>query len=512
MNNLVPVIRVKAHGQLFIGKPGDSHSDIEKRYRITTFDDAQRGFVDGDDETFIERKEAADWVKTHDPDLWKVVGDQVDPATGLHTSHLSPLVDVSTKNLLFVDRGGLYTYMAQELGKHYNHVWYHLLDSSPYKQSNLSEIGKGLPEIQRVDDLESYLDKADISYWPDIYDGKRQEWLRKQGYRIFGSGRSDEIELDKVKFMDRLEEVGLPVPETHLVNGIEELLSFLTNRKPGEWWIKGLWRGDFETKKFAGIRQLRSWIEQDLVPRIGKRAETVPMLVQAKIESKTEPGWDGMQVNGQYTSCSVGYEIKDQGLIARVYGPSETPEILDRVNQAMAPFFKELGMRGHYSTEVRVTERGEPYFIDPTCRIPSPAGELFPRLYKNYPEAVWQIACGFVPRLDPAARYGAEIVVVSPYAEKKEICVEFPKEYTDNIMLKSHCKRGGSYYCIPGQPGTGGYFCCVVTVGNSWKDCGKQAVEVAKEIVTEELDFDENVFSEAAKAIEGGEKYAGIQF
>jgi len=511
MTDLVPAIRVDKYGKLYVGSPGQCHDEVCKRYRVNVFDDDQRGFSHDGGATFLPRKEAAGWLKENNSTLWEEVKSQVGPE-GLHSHHLSPTVDISMKSLLFIDRGGLYVWMAQELGKAYRHVWYHLLDSSPYKQSNLSDIGTGLPEIQRVDELESYLDRADIVYFPDIYDGKRQHWLRESGHRVFGSGRSDVIELDKIGFLDRLEQVGLPVPETELVHGAEELCLFLRNRKPSDWWIKPLYRGDGETRKFTGMKHLRNWIEQDLVPRIGKRAETVPFLVQAKIESKTEPGWDGMQVDGQYTSCCAGYEVKDQGLVTRVFGRDETPEILDHVNQAMAPFFKELGIRGHYSTEIRVTEDGEPYFIDPTCRIPSPAGELFPRLYKNYPEAVWQVACGLVPQLEPAAKYGAEVVLVSPFADKHEICVEFPGELSGHIMLKSHCKRDGAYYCIPGQPGTSGYFCCVVTWGDDWRECGKEAMEIVKEIVTEEIEYEEGLFDEAEKAIEGGKQYAGIEF
>jgi hypothetical protein len=507
---LVPAIRVSVHGQLYVGKPGDSHSDIEHRYKVNAYDDAQNGFVLEGDDVFLTRTEAATWLQRIDPTLWADVKDQVDPAIGLHSHHLSPNVDVSTKDLLFVDRGGLYTYMAQELGKHYRKVWYHLLDSSPYKQSNLSDIGTGLPEIQRVDELEPYLEKADITYFPDIYDGGRQHWLRTKGYRVFGSGRSDRIELDKIWFLDVLEEAGLPVPDTELVHGTDELLSFLRHKKPEEWWIKSLWRGDFETKKYTGIRQLTNWIEQDLIPRIGSRAKTLPFLVQAKIESACEAGYDGFCVDGSYTSAILGYEIKDQGLVAKVNtGP--TPDILDRVNTAMGPYYRDLGYRGHYSTEIRITAKGEPYFIDPTCRIPSPPGELFPRLYKNYASAVWQIACGLVPTLIPAAKYGAEVVLISPFGEKKEICVEYPSSISDNLMFKSHCRRSGTTHCIPGTPGTSGYFCCVVVVGDDWHSCAEEAMEVVKEVQTEDLEYEENLFKEAEKAIEAGERF-GISF
>lgn len=414
-------------------------------------------------------------------------------------------MDVSKKKALVYDRG-LYTYFAQALGERFEKVYYYVPDSAPYECSQLAEIGKGLPEIQRVDKFFSYLDKVDLIVFPDVYNYDDQKWLRSKGYRVFGS--ADPIELDKIGFLEILEEVGLPVPYSEVVDGTGELVSFFKGKQAGGWFIKSINRGDFDTKRFDGNKQLQNWIDQDLRPRVGKRSETMPMLVQKKIQSEAEAGYDGLCLDGECTVNSLaGYEDKDKRIVSMVQ--PETPEILGRINKAFAPKHKELGIRGHFSTEIRITKEGKPYFIDPTERIPSPPGGIFPKIYKNYPEAVYEIADGSLPVLKPVAKYGVEIILTSPFNECHEICVEFPKEHADNIVMKNHFRRDGEYYVVPNR--NSGFWGSVVTWGNNWKKVADDAREIAKTVICEGLECDTSPFDNVQEIIEAGETH-GIPF
>ena len=500
-NQLLPAIRVRAHDQLFIGLPGDSHSDLERRHHIYTWDDAQRLFTPDDGVTLLNRQEAAAWVKTQDSSLWDIIAPQVDWSIGLHSHHLSPATDLSRLKALYIDRG-LYTYNAQALGREFGHVYYYVLDSSPYRRTPFDDIGKGLPEIQRVDSFYRYLPKVDIVIIPDLYNYDDQKWLREQGYRVFGS--ADQIELDKIHFLDLLEAAGLPTPETYKVNGIDELLTFLSHRKPGDWWIKSLNRGDFDTKKFEGMRQLINWIDNYFRAHVGKSASTLPMLVQRTIPSVCEPGWDGLCLDGQYTSNGmVGYEDKDRGLVCKIF--PTTPPILDRVNQGFADANRELGSRGHFSTEVRITDSGKPYFIDPTCRIPSPPGGLFPVMYSNYPQAVYQIACGLLPTLTPVAKYGVEVILTSPFNEEKEICVEYDEDVAAHIQMKNHYRRDGAQYVVPNK--NSGFWGSVVVCGDDWEQLLKDADEIIDCIVCEELEHHTPEVEKMRGCIAAGEEW-----
>lgn len=413
---------------------------------------------------------------------------------------------LSNKKVLVWDRG-LYIYLAQKLGESFSEVFYYMPQADPYPKSTTSLIGCGLDEIERVYDFWKYVDKVDLIVFFDCYDGKLQNWLRSKGYRIFGSGLSEKLELNKTLFLDTLEEVGLPIPKTYRAKGFEDLVEYLCGCE-GEKWLKAsYYRGDFETHKFRSMAHIEPWLD-NLRKLIGQRAKDIEILVQDPIKSACEVGYDGFCIDGQYTSnCIVGYEIKDQGLVAKVF--KETPTILAEVNNAMSPIYKKFGYRGHYSSEIRITKGGLPYFIDPTCRAPSPPSELMCELYENYAEAIWTIAEGKVPELEPKAVYGAELVLSSLWHRTNELCVEFPKELHANIKLKNQMKRDGSFYCIPND--NDGGFGAVIAYGSSVKEVTEKVSQIAKEVNADEVEDFAAAWDAAIEQIKSGEKF-GIKF
>jgi hypothetical protein len=187
----------------------------------------------------------------------------------------------------------------------------------------------------------------------------------------------------------------------------------------------------------------------------------------------------------------------------------ETPEILAYINDAFSPILKKLGYQGNYSTEIRITKDGAPYYIDPTCRVPSPPGELMCEIYENWAEVVWQLAHGELPTPEPKAMYGAEVILTSSWHEEHEIHVKFPSKYKPNVKLKNHTMRDGEYYCIPN--GNGGFFGAVIAYGDTLDEAIEKVCEVAKTIEADEYSFDDTVFKEACEAIEAGEKF-GINY
>ena len=92
------------------------------------------------------------------------------------------------------------------------------------------------------------------------------------------------------------------------------------------------------------------------------------ILIQHKIDSEVEAGIDTFCIDGAYTGNSIiGIEGKDVCFVAQVF--AENPPILQEINDAFAPVFKELGYRGNYSTEVRIDKDGVGWFIDPTPAV-----------------------------------------------------------------------------------------------------------------------------------------------
>ncbi len=413
---------------------------------------------------------------------------------------------MKSKSCLFWDRG-LYLCMAERLAESFGKVYYYMPQANPYPLSALAQIGVGLDKVERVHKFWDVIDDVDLIVFPDCYDGEMQHWLRSKGYCVFGNDRSELIELDKLLFLDVLKEVGLPTIKTEVTKGIEALIACLSKAK-GEKWLKTNWyRGDFETHKFVNMDLITPWLT-NLVYRLGNRAHDIEILVQDPIDAECETGYDGFLIDGKYSgNCLTGYEIKDRVLVAKV--SKEPPKIVKLINDKMAPVHEYFGGRGHYSTEIRITKDGTPYYIDSTQRAPSPPSELMLEIYDNYPEIIWQVANGEVPEVIPRAEFGAELILTSDWHNENELCVQFPKELSKNIKLKNYSKRGDSYFCTPND--NAGYFGAVVAYGDSVEEATKQVLEIAKQIKAEDLHIDEEVFDEANEQIANGERF-GIHF
>jgi hypothetical protein len=143
-----------------------------------------------------------------------------------------------------------------------------------------------------------------------------------------------------------------------------------------------------------------------------------------------------------------------------------------------------------------------------TARFGSPPGEGQFLTWKKFGQAMSDIADGKVPVLEENAEYGAIIILTSWFNEDNEICVEFPKEFEDNIKLKNDYKHEGKYYCVPNE--SDGFFGAVVTVGKSVKEVTEKAKEIASEVHCIGLEYDESVFDKAQEAIESGKQFGVI--
>ena len=529
---------IKYDGKVYVGQRSDSHNSAASYYGIPAPED-KRGFSP-DGKLFLDRQKAVGWVRYNEPDVFSKLHKLLTP-DGMHseqyakakgiqqnesaiaaregssTSKLGRKVSegksgddagtgpvaLGTKTAIVYDRGGLYLYCAEKLAEKYKKVMYYLADADAYPSSQKAKIGEGL-NVERVHDFFSNIDKADIVYFFDCYDGELQHWLRGKGYTVFGSGRGEQVEIDKIYFLELLEELQLPCAETQLCEGLEELEEYLEKQKDVVW-LKNLHRGDFETRKFKNMDQIEPFIN-DLKKRLGTAADDVDILVQQKIDSVCEVGYDGYCIDGEFTANAItGYEIKDKGFIGKIC--SETPDVLKHMNDAFAPTFKKLGYRGNYSTEIRIAKDGTPFYIDATCRVPSPPGELMCELYSNWAESTWEIAHGRVPELKPIAKYGAVIVLTSNWHDKHELCVQFPKSISKHVKLKNHTKDGDSYYCIPN--GNGEFFGAVVAWGDSVREATSKCLKLAEQVEADECEYDDTLFDKAKDQIMAGKPFVG---
>lgn len=544
---LYPALR--HNGRVIKGDSKDSHNTIALRHKIDAPENI-RGFTP-DGETFLTRKQALGFLKKYDIKAFRKLPGAAH-YRGLHSEDLARVydiaqkpaaiemrseakakeetqldakkgerneaelvenkdsknqkVDLSTQTALIYDRG-LYLYLAESLAKDFKKVYYYLPQAEPYPTSKLHNIASGIKGVERIHDFWGTLDKCDIVIFPDTYDGSLQEFLRSKGYRVFGSGHGEKVETDKVFFMECLERANLPIPKTYLAEGIDDLLQYLAKEK-GEKWLKGNTRGDFETKRYTDMDHFQPFLD-DLKFRLGHRLDNIEILVQDPIESECEAGYDGFNVNGQFSgNCLCGYEVKDRAFVASVV--EQPAPLVKAINDAFAPIFKELGYRGAYSTEIRITKDGTPYYIDPTTRFGSPPGELMSLLYEDYGQILWDCAEGIVPTPKAKKKYGAQMILTSEwYRDDHEMYVEFPKKYRDNIKLSNYYVKDGKTFIVPND--TEQYFGSVVGIGDTIEEAIEECKKVLKEIHCEKFKWDDNAFEEATEIINCGKKF-GIEF
>ena len=174
------------------------------------------------------------------------------------------------------------------------------------------------------------------------------------------------------------------------------------------------------------------------------------MIVEDDLPSCVEVGTDTYCIDGQYPSATlVGIETKDTGFCGQFVKWSDIPEPIRRWNEVMAPEFAKCGYRGWLSNEIRIGKDLVPYCIDPTCRSPSPPGELIQEFYTNYAEIIWEGAQGNVVDPIPAAKFGVQVIMKSPFAMEHCLQIDFDPEFSNQIKLYNPAVVDGKCFCVP---------------------------------------------------------------
>lgn len=414
-------------------------------------------------------------------------------------------MNLRNKKIMFADKG-LFEHIAVKLARVCK-VYYWLQGDPPaYPESPKAKIGTGYPGMERVTCPWPFKDEVDLWVFPDVYNAGIVESLRQEGHLVFGAGRGEELELDRLILKETLKEVRLPVAPYETVPGMDKLREYLKDKK--DLYLKlSYFRGDFETFHHEDEDLTNDWLD-DLVSRIGKDSK---FIVENPIKADCEVGYDGFEVDGKYPKNSgVGYEIKDQGIIERIF--PELPPIIKEVNEKLAPVFADYEYRGFFSNELRITKDGEQHLIDATCRAGSPPSELTCDMYtdESYARAMFDAAAGNVPELEPVTEYGAEIILRSPWHDTHQLRVKMPPENEKWVKLKNAYRIGpGHFMCVPN--GNGACFGAAIGLGKDSESAMAEAARHADMIKALEIEYDKNLAEEAFEQIEKGEAH-GIHF
>ena len=396
--------------------------------------------------------------------------------------------------------------LAQKLSHEFKEVWYFCPRESNYATIERARIGYGYPNIRVVDedDVHLNLDKFGLIVFPDVGDGGLAKKWSMDGLPVVSSKMGEKLENDRLYFKKRAKEIGLNVNPYESFTDIDDLIEYLKPRE--NLYVKiSYFRGERESFHFENWKKS----ERDLIDLSHKlgifRHHFDEFIVEEPIKSKIENGTDRFFGNGKFLRYGLmGFEEKNQCYICKVVDENEIPEDLKKIDDKLAILYKEFDVCSPVSTEVRWPKKGHGVPIDETLRFGYPPLHSMMTAFGNMGEILYGMAHNKEVDQEVDYKYVVELIMSSSEAGTDPLPVDYPKEYEDNIWLKSPCKVDGQHYVIPIDHSTvvGG-----VSVGaDSLEDAIAECKEIASQVKAPGLYYDEKSFDRALDQLKEAKK------
>jgi len=407
---------------------------------------------------------------------------------------------------LVIDHG-IFTAFAERLAEMHEVYYFVPYADRSFPKHGPAMVGTGLKNVERVNNWEMYADEVDFIVFPDVGFMYLAEYFKAQGKKVWAAGFGEKLEVQRWRAKETMRELGLPVGKCALVTGMVELRKYLEENDDVYVKISGF-RGIAETFHSRNWREVEPRINE-LWEELGGACNVFPFVIEHKIESVVEAGYDGYCVNGKFPStCLAGVEVKDKGYLGAVRNYNKLAEPVKRVNEKLSPFLEEAGYCQFFSTEVRVTQDNTPYLIDLTTRCPAPPSALYWEMIDNIGEIVEQGANGILVEPVWRAKYGALAIISSAFAEERWCPVSCDPSVEQWVKWRNYANIEGQGYIIP----TEGVRMCeigdCIGIGDTLEDAILACREHAKKIegfgVTIHIDAVTNALAEIENAEENG--------
>ena len=164
-------------------------------------------------------------------------------------------------------------------------------------------------------------------------------------------------------------------------------------------WVKiSKFRKHFETFHHYDFDSSQKKLD-DISTDLGPLKDIAEFVVVDNIPAIVEEGIDAYSVDGQLPDkMFTGTEIKDIAYAGAIVDSSQLSAGNQKVNAQFQQLLEQYDHRGFFSTEVRTTENGQNYFIDPCMRLGYPPNALYQEIYTNLGDIIWQGANGEIGR------------------------------------------------------------------------------------------------------------------
>jgi hypothetical protein len=356
--------------------------------------------------------------------------------------------------------------------------------------------GYGFPNIKKIHDPFTYIDKVDVICNFDVLNGDMFEFLKKKGYKTFGGGVATELELNRKALKSALKVVGLPSPPYKVVKGYDNI--------PVPSVVKlSIFRGSMETFILKNETQKKN-LKTKLEIEFGAFLKDMEFVVEDLMEldkNFIECGIDGFfdaDKGGFIFPLMLGVEYRKGVYIGRVINNlAELPKPIQETVLKLSQLLIKVGYRGMLSTEEFMNiKTGKHYFLDITIRGAYPLSLGYRYLIENFKDVVIN---GATPK------YKGKYYVAVPFSvnETKNMYVniKFPdkdKRYNFEALMKVK----NEYYMPKAEQPSGGIVCEVfdkLDFINIKDTMSKLLSKIEAYSITDELEQLEDCYNEFLK-------------
>ena len=366
------------------------------------------------------------------------------------------------KTVLIVDNE-LSTELARWLTRDFGTVLYwSSWNQGGFASSNEQQVGVGIEGVTRINDLDEYIMACykakmagepmpvDLFIFTWVYDAGKQDFLKELGCNVFGSGRGEQLELDRIALKKVLKQQGLPVGKHKILKGIDELIEYLKTVKVTQYVkLPGRYRANSETFRAENYEDRKDFLDL-LKIEFGAVCNQIPIISEDEITDVVEIGLDPFTCSGKYSDILMGgCEQKDQAYLAVVKSYKEFPkELLETIEKLEEPL-KYFEYNCQFSNEVRIGKDKKSFVMDMTCRFPFPPHMTQLYGYENIAEMYMETALGNVVAPKSRFRYYMELLIKSDWAENHWQKVDVPEKYRDNFFFERLTIVDGQMFIVP---------------------------------------------------------------
>ena len=267
---------------------------------------------------------------------------------------------------------------------------------------------------------------------------------------VWGSGRGEKIEADRIFLKQLIEAVGLPVNPYKIVKGITALKEYIKSN-PKKYVKLNIFRGDVESFFAKDLEYNRADFlrtEQSL----GPKAEDTMFICEEPIETDVEIGFDGFFNGVNYgEKCFCGIEYHKNLYIAKVMEHDELPTPIYETMEALQPILEKMDYRGAISTEEKIVSDSKHYLLDICSRLPAPLSALYPVKIRNWAEFVYKTGLKQDCKMDIKAKYVGAFAISSMRGNTEYLPINVKKSDRDKVRFQSVCMLDGKYHGVKGN-------------------------------------------------------------